>query len=190
MTAWAADDTYQAARISDATPHAQNLILAAAQLKPSDTKEALAFSIDYLKSHLSRCGNAIFIKLRGGYEDRGYRGTPFGGVANTYQLLEPRVAVQPLKVITNIDKLNGLQWSGWIVVTAKAARPLLVSDGKVIKWGEWYDATKPRRKLVAFGMEVDEASKSPVVEMELEKRQGDRIHCAGQWNGHCDRTCS
>lgn len=69
------------------------------------------------------------------------------------------------------------------MVTAKAARPLLVSSGnrnkKVEQWGEWYDATRPRRKLVAFGMEVDEASKFPVVEMELEKRQGEWV--IGRW---------
>lgn len=175
VVAWAADGIYRPVRIPGTTSHAQNLVLAAAPLKTSETKEALAFAANYLKSHLSRCGKDIFIKLRGGYEDRGYRGTPFGGIANTYQLLEPRIAVQPLRAITDIDKLNGLQWSGWIVITAKAARPLLISDEneKIAEWGEWYDATKPRRKLVAFGIEVDEASKSPVVKMELEKRHGE-----------------
>lgn len=69
------------------------------------------------------------------------------------------------------------------VVTAKTAKPLLVDRGnrneKAEKWGEWYDATKPRRKLVVLGIEVDEASKSPVVEMELEKRHGE--WAIGRW---------
>lgn len=66
ITASAADGIYRSARISDDTSHAQNLVLAATQLKTSEIKGALAFATDYFKSHLSRCGNAIFIKLRGG----------------------------------------------------------------------------------------------------------------------------
>ncbi len=155
--------------------HAQNPVIAAAQLKTPETKEALAYATDYVKSHLSRCDGALFVQMRGGYEDRGFRGSPFGGFANLYQLLEPHVGVQPLKTITDIDKMNGLQWSGRIVVIAKAARPFHTHYGneKVQKWGEWYDATKSRPELVLFGTVVDEASKSPVIVIDLEKKQGE-----------------
>lgn len=154
--------------------HAQSQTSAVAQLKTAETKEALAFATDYVKSHLSRCNGAIFIKLISG-SGNGYRGSPFGGLANLYQLLEPHVGVQPLKEITDIDKLNGLQWSGRIVVVAKAARPfhIIYGNNDVKAWGEWYDATKPRPELVVFKTVVDEASKSPVVVMALEKRQGE-----------------
>ena len=155
--------------------HAQNPVTTAAQLKLPETKEALAFATDYVKSHLSRCGDGVFVKLRGGYEDGGYRGSPFGGLANLYQLLDPHVAVQPLKAVIDIDKLNGLQWSGRIVVIAKAARPfhIIYGNNEVKAWGEWYDATKARPELVVFETVVDEASKSPVVVIALEKRQGE-----------------
>lgn len=155
--------------------HAQSPTSAATQLKTVETKEALAFATDYVKSHLSRCNGAIFIKLLGGdYKDSGYRGSPFGGLANLYQLLVPNVAVQPLKEITDIDKMNGLEWSGRIVVVAKAARPfhIIYGNNDAKAWGKWYDATKPRTELVVFETVVDEASKSPVLVTALEKRQG------------------
>ncbi|OFZ65752.1 MAG: hypothetical protein A2V79_10205 [Betaproteobacteria bacterium RBG_16_56_24] len=161
--------------------HAQSPTSAVAQLKTAETKEALAFATDYVKSHLSRCDGALFIQLRGGYNDSGYRGSPFGGLANLYQLLDPHVAVQPLKEITDIDKLNGLKWSGRIVVIAKAARPYHIDYGNrgVAAWGEWYDATKSRTERVLFGAVVDEASKSPVIVIDLEKKQGE--WAIGRW---------
>lgn len=162
--------------------HAQSPTSAVTQLKTAETKEALVFATDYVKSHLSRCDGAIFIKLLGGdYKDSGYRGSPFGGLANLYQLLEPHVGVQPLKAITDIDKMNGFQWFGRIVVIAKAARPYHIDYGNrgVAAWGEWYDATKARAPLLFLGLEVEEASKSPVVEMQLEKKQGE--WSVGHW---------
>ncbi|MBI5626839.1 MAG: hypothetical protein HY935_06540 [Nitrosomonadales bacterium] len=82
------------------------------------------------------------------------------------------MGVQPLKEITDIDKLNGLEWSGRVVVVTKAARPfhIIYRNIEANAWGEWYDTTKPRPELVVLETVVDEASKSPVVVMALEKK--------------------
>jgi hypothetical protein len=105
------------------------------QVPPSEMKsplgpEALTFATDHVKSHLMRCKDGMFLKVQqwGGNSYYPY----------FYQLLEPNVAVQPLRAISDVDRLNRLEWAGRLIIVAKAVRYVGAEDFKP-SWAPWID---------------------------------------------------
>jgi len=128
-----------------------------AQVQSPDTHAALDFAIAFFKAHLFECNGARFVARRNP-PDFDY----------VYQLLDPRVAVQPTNAPSEIDKLNGLEWRGRMILVAKAARNVDFEFNRDAKghpteeasnfgeWNQWFDPMKP-----------------PAFVTNLEKRRGE-----------------
>jgi len=116
-----------------------------ASVQSPETRAALDFAIAFIKAHIFECGKLRFVARRNP-PDFDY----------VYQILDPRVAVQPTNAPSDIDKLNGLEWRGRMILLAKAARNVDFDfkrepdsnkeTGEILrfgKWNQWFDPMKP-----------------------------------------------
>ncbi|AMO94022.1 hypothetical protein CFter6_1310 [Collimonas fungivorans] len=80
-----------------------------------ESTEAFVIGKQYIESKIFQCNGQHFFRYRWGISD---------GVPSFFQILEPKITLFSGRPITDVERLNGLQWKGGMKLTFRAIRVL------------------------------------------------------------------